>query len=169
MYPCSVDGVSQLSSFEQEVATILDAVYDEATAFSIRDRDTDPGELNNTGPVLRMRLDCREAENLLLTDEVLASAGTDWVTLESRVKNWLENNLEHPHYSAMRAFADSGFNRKTADIKDVRNDLVGLMGSNKPWEVIVGQAIASLEGQNPGSESLSAFLGPAVCKRILHL
>ena len=169
VYPCSVNGIDQLSNFEKEVARILDAIYDTATAFSVRDRDTDPGELNNIGPVSRMRLACREAENLLLTKEVLASVGTDWTTLESRIKNWLENNVEHPHYSAMKSFADSGFNRKTAELKDIRNDLLGLMDTNKPWEVVVGQAIASLDGQIIDSESLPNFLGSAVCERILHL
>jgi len=169
VYPCSVDGVPQLSTFELEVARILDAVYDSATAFSLRDRDSDPGELNNIGAVCRMRLACREAENLLLTDEVLESVGIDWAILESRVKAWLKKQPEHPHYSAMKSFADSGFDRNNADLKEIRNDLLSLMGTNKPWEVVVGQAIASLEGPTAGSESLSAFLGPAVCERILHL
>jgi hypothetical protein len=59
--------------------------------------------------------------------------------------------------------------RRGADLKDVRNDLVGLMGSNKPWEVLVGQAIASVaDGKGQiGTDSLSAYLGTAVCNVIL--
>ena len=46
---------------------------------------------------------------------------------------------------------------------------MGLVGSSKPWEVLVGQAIASVAtgvGQI-GDDSLSDYLGIAVCDVIL--
>src|SRR5690606_25385247 len=77
VYPCTVDGVGQLTSFERDVVRILDAVYDDAIGYSLRDRDSDPLEITDLGPLKRMRLNCRAAENLLLTDEVIASTGSE--------------------------------------------------------------------------------------------
>jgi hypothetical protein len=70
----------------------------------------------------------------------------------------------------MAVFIDGGFQRKDHDLKSIRNILIGLV-SNKPWEVLVGQAIAALantEGQaSPGS--LKDYLGSKVCERLLGL
>lgn len=171
IYPCSVEGVTELRSFEQEVAKILQAVYDDAAGYSLRDRDMEPAELANIGPVKRLRLHCRAAENLLLTDEVLIKLGMTWPEIETHIRAWLEANRAHPHYAAMKVFADSGFDRLNSDLKAIRNDLMGIMGSNKPWEVLVGQVLASLETvpQQLGATSMAAFLGPQVCNLLLGL
>jgi energy-coupling factor transporter ATP-binding protein EcfA2 len=170
VYPCAVDGVSELKPFEQEVAKIIQAVYDDGIGFSLRDRDLDPTEINDVGPIKRMRLHCRTAENLLVSDEVLNKLAVGWDELLRRIKEWLANNPGHPHHSAMKKFADDGFDRTNADLKDIRNDLVGLMGSNKPWEVIVGQVIAATEAPPPqNATSIVAFLGKDVCQNLLNL
>jgi hypothetical protein len=117
-----------------------------------------------------MRLNCRNAENLIVTDDVLIRAGIDWNTLKTRIEQWLSNNTTHPHSSAMQSFNDSGFDRKNADLKEIRNDLVGLMGSNKPWEVLVGQTIAGLiADSSPRTPySLREFLGSRICELLLQ-
>lgn len=171
LYPCAVDGVGQLKPFEEEVASILAAVYDAASGYSLRDLDDDPSEIDDVVSVKRMRLGCREAENLLLADEVLAALGVTWDQLRSRIDGWLASNAEHPHHAAMKAFAGAGHDRRKGNLKPIRNDLVGLMGSNKPWEVIVGQALAALTTHttNPSSTSLVTFLGPKACQYLLRL
>jgi hypothetical protein len=118
-----------------------------------------------------MRLHCRAAENLLLSDDVLSSVGITWEHLQPRIEAWLVSNLAHPHHAAMQAFADSGYDRLNGDLKEIRNDLVGLMGTNKPWEVIVGQVLASQQNLPavPAPTSLAAFLGPLVCQHLLAL
>lgn len=163
-YPCEVEGVGNLGAFEHEVATILQSVYDNAVGYSIRDADDTPGRLSNIGPVKRLRLACRAAENLLLSEDVLSLLGIAWVELIRRMEVWLAGNHQHPHFESMRSFKASQFDRKTFDVKDIRNDLMGLIGSNKPWEVVVGQAIAQI---NPGiapvtSHSLADYLGPEI-------
>jgi energy-coupling factor transporter ATP-binding protein EcfA2 len=50
VYPCGVDGISELAVFEAEVAKILDAVYDNGIGYSLRDRDAGPTEINDLGP-----------------------------------------------------------------------------------------------------------------------
>jgi ABC-type multidrug transport system ATPase subunit len=170
VYPCAVDGLPELRAFEKEVSKILLAVYDNAIGYSLRDRDLDPTEIGDIGPVRRMRLQCRAAENLLLTDDVLSMLGVEWEELRGRIDTWLANNSTHPHHSAMKSFAEGGYNRADGDVKEIRNDLVGLMGTNKPWEVIVGQAIASQRSSTGVSEaSMASFLGSLVCQRLLGL
>ena len=161
LYPVSVDGVSNLAAFEKEVAHILEAVYDEPVGYSLRDRDDEPGELGDVGPIRRFRLSCRAAENLLLTDDVLVRAGVEWSVLERRLREWSEHNTHHPHAAAVQSFIASGLDRMNADLKPFRNDLVGVMGSNKPWEVLVGQAIADLarDGGASTSHSVRRYLG----------
>jgi ABC-type multidrug transport system ATPase subunit len=170
IYPCSTNGLPDLGAFEHQVAKILEAVYDDARGFSLRDRDQDPGELASVGPVQRMRLSCHEAENLLVSDEVLAMLGVTWPALRSRIDEWLQGNPTHPHYRAMKAFADGGFDRIGGDLKEIRNDLLGIMNTNKPWEVIVGQAIASQVGRvAPDSPtSLLRLLGERAGRTLLE-
>lgn len=169
VYPCSVESVTNLNSFEQEVAQILESVYDQAIGYSLRDRDDNPEEIDDVGPVRRMRLNWRTAENLLLTDEVLSRCGLSWDQFQTRVETWLSANPEHPHYAEMKAFSDTGFDRANADLKQIRNDLVGLMGTNKPWEVLVGQEIARLNTNMAAIEpfSLSTALGQRMLQLIL--
>lgn len=168
LYPCAVEGADRLSEYETEVNNIIDAVYDNAKAYSLRDRDHHPELIENVGHIVRMRLSCRAAENLMLSDNVLASAGCDWLVVQQRIKTWVEANSSHQYHGDMRAFADDGCDRFGHDLKAIRNILVGLI-SNKPWEVLVGQCIAALAtSPTPLAEgSLANFLGPKVCAQIL--
>jgi hypothetical protein len=171
LFPCVVDGVDHFSEFESEVNDIIEAVYDDATAYSLRDRDTHPEAINDVGHVQRMRLACRAAENLLLSDEVLALAGFDWTEMQTRVRGWAAANPGHQYHEVMQAFLDSGLERKSFDLKRIRNILIGLV-SNKPWEVLVGQAIAAFSAATvvpKQSGGLVDFLGESVCRRILQL
>lgn len=171
LYPCAVGGIGQFSDYENEVSSIIQAVYDEARGYSLRDRDLQPELIEDLGPIVRMRLACREAENLMLSDNVLSDAEIDWPTFQRRLQGWVAANTAHQYYEETRAFAEGGFNRKEHDLKPIRNILVGLM-SNKPWEVLVGAAIARLArekiaGGGPGS--LRDFLGEKVCRTLLKL
>lgn len=170
LYPCAVDGLAHMSAFETEVNAIVEAVYDHARAYSLRDRDAQPEAINNVGRVIRMRLSCTAAENLLLTDDVLQSAGTSWLDLQAAIANWIEGNGGHKYHAEVKAFADGGFARKTHDLKDIRNILVALF-SKRPWEVLVGQSIALLArgGGGAGGGSLRDFLGGPVCTQLLGL
>jgi hypothetical protein len=84
--PCSVDSVDNLKTYEDEVNRIIAAVYDNARAYSLRDRDLHPEMINDEGNVVRMRLSCRAAENLMLADDALLKAGIDWATLKARIQ-----------------------------------------------------------------------------------
>ena len=56
---------------------------------------------------------------------------------------------------------DAFENRRTLNIKDVRNIVVAELGSNKPWEVLVGQSIAAnIAAVNASQNSIQNYLGP---------
>ena len=171
VYPCVVEGVDRLTDFETEVNNIIESVYDDAVGYSLRDRDLQPEIIEDVGHVVRMRLSCRAAENLMLTTEVLTSLGTDWRSFQEKVRQWAAANSAHQYHADVQAFVDSGFERQSHDLKSIRNILIGLM-TNKPWEVAVGQAIATVardsNGAN-GDDSLRDYLGQKICREILGI
>lgn len=168
VYPCAVDSINQLNQYETQVGGIINSIYDSANAYSLRDRDDSNEDINDTPPVTRMRLSCRAAENLLLSDESLERLGTDWKTLKPKIEAWIENNTHHSHHQVMSEFRDGGFDRKMFNLKKIRNDLMGIIESNKPWEVVVGQTIATNEYiDNPLDNSIQDYLGSKLVCAIL--
>jgi len=145
LYPCSVEGVDSMPVYEIETEEILNTVYEGAKGFSLRDSDGNNAEIDDMLHLTRMKLSCRNAENLLLTDEVLISLGTTWVDLQTGIESWLTNNDTHGHFYIMNNFKENNYDRINFDLKEIRNDLMGIIGSAKPWEVAVGQAIALLK------------------------
>jgi len=169
VYPCVVDGVDRFAEFEVEVNNIIESVYDNAKGYSLRDRDLHPELIADVGHVVRMRLGCRAAENLMLSDEALALAETTWPEFKNKVHQWAQANAEHKYRGDVAVFVNGGFDRKGHNIKTIRNILIGLV-SNKPWEVLIGQAIAGLTPSSGTADgSLRDFLGQKVCQRILKL
>lgn len=172
VYPCSVDGCGNMNDFEQETQIIIKTIYDNAKGYSLRDRDTSPDEeINDLPPIVRMKLSCRNAENLLLTDEVLDSLNTNWSKVKILIDEWLQKNTSHPHHTIIQKFKNEGYDRKNYDLKEIRNDLMGIIGDNKPWEIVVGRAIAKLS--RSGNENFSedgkliAYLGKKLVENII--
>lgn len=168
---CEVGGKGNFCAYENEVNALLSAVYDDAKAFSIRDRDDEPEHIDDHENVLRCRLNCRASENLLLTNECLTLMNQDWETLKSTMDRWIVGNPDHQAQTTMAAFKDQGYPRKSFDLKEIRNVLSGLIG-NKPWEVVVGQGIAVHQRSNKSNiavsdGSLADFLGKAVRSKLL--
>lgn len=169
LFPCSVDGIGNLADYEKKVQQIVNAVYDSAKAYSIRDRDGGPEEIDDLSPIVRCRLSCRAAENLLLSDDVLRFLGTTWDEVKLGIEKWLEINVGHKHFEILNSFRQRGFDRKFFDLKDVRNDLMGIIASSKPWEVAVGQAIGNLDltSFDESPDSLTSFFGKKIVTKIL--
>lgn len=144
LYPCSVGGSGNLPDYERAVIEIINGVYDDANAFSLRDKDEGDEEIEDSGPLVRFITSCRNAENLILTDEVLSNLNTPWEDLESAIDTWIDNFSAHPKYQFMVDFKEGGFDRKDFDLKEIRNVLIGLTGSTKPREIAVGQVLGNI-------------------------
>ena len=125
LYPCAVESVDRLAEYEREVNKILAAVYDEPSAFSLRDRDDNPELINDEGAVIRLRLSCRAAESLMLTDDALALVETNWADLQGKIREWVQTNPTHKYHAEVAAFVEGGFDRKAANLKPIRNILIG--------------------------------------------
>ena len=169
LFPRGVDAIQNLKEHEDEVVAVLNAVYDNATAYSLRDRDeVEEEEIQDDPPLIRMRFSCRAAENLILSDNVLQSLGTSWEALSTKIDAWIDANAEHVHHAAMVAFKESGYDRKRGKLKELRNDLMGVIGSSKPWEVAVGQVIGGLQGHQPSSDhDIRHYLGTKVVGNLI--
>ena len=116
----------------------------------------------------RIRLFCRTAENLILSDDVLSLLGINWPEFQLRAQQWLQANPSHQQSNALREFSIK-FDRHGADVKILRNLFMTIAGSSKPWEVAVGQALARLDGNalaSPGS--LAQMIGEKAVKHLFH-
>lgn len=171
LYPCSVDGIDNMNNYEEEAQKIIQTVYEKAKGYLLRDRDDNFEEISDLPPIVRMRLRCRNAENLLLSDESLELLGITWDQLKERIEIWLETQTSHNHFSTMKGFKDSSYDRKNYDIKQIRNDLIGIIGSEKPWEVTVGQTITKLHWNDDSNfdedGKMIAFLGEKIVKNLI--
>jgi len=171
LYPCAVEGVSLLEEFEKETKDVIETVYDNARGFSLRDKDDGNENIDDLPPITRMKLSCRNAENLLVTDEVLLSLGSDWNSLKTGIDDWLSKYATHSHFVIMNGFKESAYDRKDFNIKEIRNDIMGIIQSSKPWEVAVGQVIAKLEWDNSTDFSMDGkimtFLGEKTVKSLI--
>lgn len=160
VYPCVATNIQSMNEFEKSAQDLIESVYDNAKTFSLRDRDDQAYEIDNYGPVIRMRLSCRNSENMIVTDDVLSELGTDWPTLQAGIEKWIEDNPSHSRIGPAIQFQANGWDRKFSQLKGLRNVIIGISGSTKPWEVAVGQAIAKLrENRFSGDHSLQEYLG----------
>lgn len=171
IYPCSTDTVNQMSSFELEVKRLIEAVYEGGKAYSLRDSDDTDGTIDDEPPLIRFKLGCRNAENLLLSNQVLETLSTNWNNLKTKIDEWITNNRRHPHQSVLNSFKSEGYNRKAFDIKSARNTIMGIIGSAKPWEIAVGQTIARLTWDDSIDYSVDGdihnFLGKKLVEKVL--
>lgn len=160
LYPCVASNIQTMNQYEEAASNLIDSVYENAKAYSLRDRDDQPYEIEDINSVVRMRLSCRNAENLIVSDDVLNELGTDWLSLQAGLEKWITDNPNHSRINAAISFQESGWDRKRFHLKDLRMVIVGITGSTKPWEVAVGQAIARMVERNfQGDHSLVNYLG----------
>ncbi len=112
----------------------------------------------------------QEVENLMLCDEVLTRLNTSWVQIESEIEKWLSSFSSHPKFEIMTDFKKAAYNRKDFDLKEVRNILIGLTETAKPWEVAVGQVIGQfVNGQTPidyNNDKLCNYLGKKIANQL---
>jgi hypothetical protein len=115
------------------------------------------------------------AENLLLADDTLHLPRVTWEHVIKGCKRWLETYADHPKRGNMQEFADTDFDRFNGKLKEIRNILLAIIGVSRPWEVLVGQAIAELVNANadgnakPKPNSLRQYLGEKLCRELLRL
>jgi predicted ATPase len=169
--PCVVGTVDEMYKWESWLNEFLPSIYDQPLALSLRDLD-DSGQcaIDDLGCVSRARLNCYSVENLLLTDECFAIHGTDGAAFKTALEEWVRQRPSHQASAELQALAGQFENRRTLKIKDTRNVIVALLGTQKPWEVLVGQLLANHdEAGATAAHSIARYLGPDVRRKILGL
>lgn len=166
--PCVVGSVTELSEWEQWLNRFLPVLYDTPKAFSLRDLDdSQQTEISDLDHVCRIRLNCYAVENLLLSEQVLEAHGFDADSFRAALQARVERMPDHKYTEELRLLVEEFENRRTLNIKNVRNIIVAELGSNKPWEVLVGQSIAAnVAAQNSNAHSIQSYLG---MKAVTHL
>ncbi len=170
-YPCSKEGLGSMNDLELAIKEVTSAVYDTPRAYSLRDRDDGSDEIADLPPIVRFKLSCRSVENLLLSDEVLASLEISWVELKVLIEEWLSKNIKHKNFGVMLSFKEQGYDRKNYNIKKIRNDLMGIIGSNLDWEIAIGKVIGKLSYKESVDFSMDGsifnFLGKKLVQNII--
>jgi len=166
--PCVVGSVDEMNNWETWLAEFLPSIYDNPRAFSLRDLDdSTQTELNDVGCVSRARLNCYAIENLLLTDECLERHGHSSADFFNLIQDWTNQRPNHQASPALKVLVERYEDRRIIKIKDVRNVLVALLGTEKPWEVLLGQMLAShWDSTNSSKNSIREYLGPEAMRKI---
>lgn len=169
LFPVVATSVSQLSELENFCAPLLESVYDSPIAYSLRDGDGVVEELAAVGPILRFRLRCYAIENALLTEESLSVLGKTWEELKTAADTWRSDNATHKDCELVRALFASDDRLRNLKIKSIRQLICAIAGTTKPWEVVVGQAIGSLDPTSmaTGPFNLATFLGAEATRTLL--
>ncbi|MFB6307593.1 MAG: ATP-dependent endonuclease [Flavobacteriales bacterium] len=171
IHPCVAGSKDELRDYEEAAKELLNGVYDEPRAYSLRDRDEEDEHIEDDPPITCFKTSCRNAENLILTDEVLEKLNTNWEELRTKLDRWLEVRTDHEKHGQVQAFQADGYDRKNAQLKEIRNILIGETPSDKPWEVAVGQAIGELAKgdieKDFGEGKLCNFLGRKLVDEVI--
>ena len=153
--PCSGQ---EIFDYQISLERVLGALHDPAAGpagFALLDGDKPMPQPSPTQPqdqIRFMRLECREAENLYLTDEVLALLGTNWPAAAAKIAA-----ESHLYGQKAQQLAGAGqWNRKEGDFKTLVGEIsVILDPKHVHWTQRVGVAI----GRTKPTGQLAAFLG----------
>ncbi len=172
LFPVLATSVGQQSELETFTDRMLKAIYDQPLAYSLRDGDKRNGTLSPTGCVERFRLQCYAIENILLTTECLAKMNVaDWADFQAKTAKWITANVGHKAIPDLQALVASVDRFRHEKIKDIRHIIVAITGTKKPWEVVVGQALAGAIG-TPSAPTdrfgLLTFIGADAARKLLH-
>ncbi|MCR3937230.1 MULTISPECIES: AAA family ATPase [Aeromonas] len=148
IFPVIASSVNQQTELEKFTADLIDSLYDEPKAFSLRDGDGVSGPLTNIKSVIRYRLQCYAIENLLLSDQCLSVLGKTWEEFKYTATSWLKENEKHKDSEKIQELIVSPTRLVNTKIKTIRQLICAICGSGKPWEVVVGQSIGSLDISN---------------------
>ncbi len=167
--PCVVGTVSEMAKWESWLNNYLPSIYDTPIGYSVRDLDSsDQTDIEDIGCVKRARFNCYAIENLLLTTECLKLHGYTSERFCEKISQWVELNPGHQTTHSLIDLRDSFEDRRTKKIKDLRNIILALLGTTKPWEVLVGQMIVNNRSDGfSDTHSLDTYLGQSVINKLL--
>ncbi len=153
--PCGGDEIKEYQkTLEQIFSSLLDAA-ESPIGFALLDGDKNPPVPDSDNPqnfIRFLQLNCHEAENLYLTDEVLTDLDLTWDQAKDLIKY---KAWEFGQKEPLLASVDD-WDRQNHDLKVVINEVANILDDkNVPWTVRVGKRI----GTERPTEQLPEFLG----------
>jgi energy-coupling factor transporter ATP-binding protein EcfA2 len=167
--PCVVGSVSEMNKWEKWLTDVLPVIYDSPKAFSLRDLDdSQQSEINDFGFVCRIRLNCYSIENILLSDDCLIAHGITDIQFKTELQKWVSQFPSHPFAAESTNLLQHFEDRRLIKVKGIRNIIVMILNSTKPWEVIVGKAISNFNiNQAATANSIGNYLGNKLITSLL--
>lgn len=146
-------------TLERTLSTICDSPH--IMGFALLDGDKPLPVANPQSPqdfIKFIRLDCREIENLYITDEMLSELGyTSWDDACSLI----ENNSGAYGEKSSSLMSIRGIDRKTSDLKGIIHQIAEILDPKRlSWTVRLGKTIAKIEP----SGMLADYLGKDAAK-----
>ena len=154
----------EIKQYQKSLETILAALREPGNpaGYALLDGDKElpqPSAQSPQNHIKFVRLACHEAENLLLTDEVLELLGTDWAHAAGDIA--AKANQFGAKASILSGAAS--WDRKVVDIHDVVNQITQILDpKNVHWTIRVARAI----GDKRPTGQLHEFLGVDVVKAL---
>lgn len=169
LFPVLASSVTQQGELETFTARLIDSLYDEPRAYSLRDGDGVSAALNPIGSVTRFRLQCYAIENLLVSNQALYVLGKTWDEFKTAAESWLSDNSEHKDVALISDLIHSNDRLRNTKVKAIRQLICSICGSQKPWEVVIGQAIGALDISNlpNGEYDIPNFIGSVATSTLL--
>lgn len=169
VFPVLATSVNQQGELENFCESLLGTLYDNPRAFSLRDGDGVVGEtLKHKLSVKRYRLNCYAVENALLSDPCLEIMDTTWDGFITAAQAWIAVNSEHRDVARVQALIADPDRARHVKIKDIRTLVCAIVECKKPWEVVVGQAIARLKADDLESPNMLVdYLGADMLRDVV--
>jgi len=151
----------EIFDYQASLEKVFAALREDAMApagYALIDGDKALPQPSPTKPqthVKFLRLNCREAENLYLTDEVLQTLGTDWPAATAAI-----TQRANEFGAKAQALSNAAnWNRQNDDLKPVINEIGGIIDpKHVHWTQRVGVAV----GRAKPTGQLATFLGGPV-------
>ena len=151
----------EIRKYQKTLESILSCLYNTTEGplgYALLDGDVSLPTDHPNNPqkcVKFIQMNCHEAENLYLTDEVLELFDTDW----SQAKEEIKNNCHSYGNKAEYLSNAPNWERSKEDLKEVIEEIADILDPKKLlWTVRVGTVI----GRNRPKGTLAEFLGETV-------
>lgn len=153
--PCDGDQIKDYQILLEDLFASLRDSDEESAGFVLLDNDKEIPLHTTQNHVRYIKLECHEAENLYLTDEVLESMGITW---DDAIKT-IEENADRYGNKADKLKSCKSWERAHVDLKGIINELTDILDNKKlHWTMRVGQTIGRREPRN----ELAHFLGQGI-------
>lgn len=156
--PCNGEEIEQYAATLEKIFTaILDD--NKPSAYVIRDSDDseeNPPDKRSEKYVKRLKLSCREIENLYLTNEVLTKMNLTWDVAKNKIIK-ISGKFGQKNEQLKQIINSE---RKTTDLKGLMEELTQILDSEKKvdWRIRIGQSL----GEQKPIGQLADFLGQGI-------